>query len=90
MLIKRPSVLEGLHGRSSLAVFSLIGSLVIVILHEVAEVRLDFLDGFVEFFSESGLIELVLDGLIETLGGAIVCGWRTFVRECSMPAQKEH
>ena len=71
MLIKWPSILEGLHGRSALAVFSLIGSLVIIILHEVVQVLLDSFNGFVELLSEGDFIELVLDGLVETLRGTI-------------------
>jgi len=44
LLIKRPSILKGLHGRSALAMFSLIGSLVIISSHEDIKVNLDFFD----------------------------------------------
>ena len=69
-MIKWPSILEGLHRRPALAMLSLIGSVVIIILHEVVQVLLDFPSGFVELLSERDLVELVLDGLIEPFSGS--------------------
>ena len=62
--MKNPSILEGLDGSSTLAMFSLIGSFGIVLVHEGIKVDLDFLNGFVYFFSESKFIELILNNLI--------------------------
>ena len=62
--MKNPSILEGLDGSSTLAMFSLIGSFGIVLVHEGIKVDLDFLNGFVYIFSESSFIELILNNLI--------------------------
>ena len=56
--------MEGLDGSSTLAMFSLIGSFGIVVVHEGIKVDLDFLNGFVYIFSESNFIELILNNLI--------------------------
>jgi hypothetical protein len=63
-LIKSPSILEGLDESSTLAMFSLIGSFGILVVHEGIKVDLDFLNGFVYLFSESNFIELILNNLI--------------------------
>ena len=48
--------------------FSLIGSLVIVIIHEYIEVDLDFFNRFVDFFPEGDLVEFILNDLVQPLG----------------------
>jgi len=40
-MVQSPTLFKGLHGRPALAIFPLIGSLVIVIIHEYIEVDLD-------------------------------------------------
>lgn len=60
-----PSVLEGLHGRPSLTMFSLVSSLVIVVIHEDIKVDLDFFNGFVDFFPERHFVKLVLNNLVQ-------------------------
>jgi len=67
LLVERPTVLEGLHGRPALTVFSLIGPFVVVVMDELVEVDLDFLDRGVDFFPEGDLVEFVLDDLIQPL-----------------------
>ena len=67
MLTKRPSILKGLHESSGLTVLSLIGSVVVVVFHEAIQILLYFLNRFVELLSESELVELILNGLIERL-----------------------
>ena len=46
---------------------SLIGSVVIIILHEVVQVGLVLFNGFVKFLPESNLTELILDRLVDPL-----------------------
>ena len=69
--MKRPSILEGLHGCPALAVFPLIGPFVIVVFHEDIQVDLDFINGFVKLLSEGNFIEFVLDHLVESFSGPI-------------------
>ena len=71
MLIKRPSILEGLHGCSALTMFPLIGSFGIVVLHECIKIDLDFLNGFVYLFSESNFVELILNNLVQPFGRSV-------------------
>ncbi len=67
-MIQSPTVFKGLHGSPSLTMFSLIGSLVIVIIHEYIEVDLDFFNRFVDFFPEGDLVEFILNDLVQPLG----------------------
>ncbi len=57
--------MEGLLGRSALAMFPLVGSFVAIVLRIVVQVSLNFLNGFVYFFAEGGFIELVLNNLVK-------------------------
>lgn len=69
--IERSSVQEGLHECSVLAVFSLIGSLVVVIAHEVVHVLLNGFDGLVQLLPERYFVKSFLQSLVDVFSRAV-------------------
>ena len=57
--------MEGLHGCPALTVFSLIGSFVVIVMHEDIQVLLDIFNRGVDFFPERHFVKLILDDLVQ-------------------------
>ncbi len=68
----RFDVHQGLHGRSAFTDCSLVGAFIVVLIYPLVQIDLQLLDGLL--LAECDLIELLQDGLVESLADAVGLG----------------